>query len=323
MRSSLLTVLIALTCWAGAHALDRRALDTRASWPVGESQAWLPPIQAAPILAMGQRQLWADVLWARMLVYYGSNLRDTEVYQYRYLTRYIDTIMALDPQYERVYEWAAYAVLYQGTVPTQEEYRLSAVYLERAMAKFPHRYEYAWLAGLRYYFDIKSDDPDEQARLREHGADLIEQAMHKPDAPGNLATLAYGLRSKLGQRERALNDLREVILTTDDPKAQADLIRRYRQLAGQEFPEEMTRAKEAFEARWSAEMSFAPPDLYVILGPRPAPAIDLEHALAPAARFDVSPPEGAGDVPDPDPDSDTDTGAAPAPAPASAADPGQ
>jgi hypothetical protein len=278
--SLLLSVILAGACWLAARGLGGRALAARETWPVGESLVWLPPPRAAPILAMGYRQLWADVNWARVLVYYGSNWREDVHFRFRYLTRFLDNIIALDPKFKRVYEWASYAVTFQGGTVEPEEYALSVRYLERAMEEYPEHYRYFWLAGIRYYIDLKSDDPAQQQRYREHGAALIEQAMLKPDAPGNLALLAAGLRTELGQRERALENLRTMIMSTDDPETQAKLIKTYQNLAGKEFPDEATHAKADLQQRWLKELSFAPIHMYVILGDRPSPAVSLESLAA-------------------------------------------
>lgn len=285
----IVALAIAGLCWLGARALDAAALEERAAWPDAEEHIWVPPPEATPLLSMGYRQLWADVLWARALVYYGAS-RKTGT-DYPYITRFMDNVLALDPKFRRVYRWASYAVLYQSEdeEAKQEEYRLSARYLERGMKEFPNRYELFWIAGVRYYLDMKSDDPEEERRYRERGAELIEEAMHKPDAPPNVATLAASLRSELGQHERALHDLRQVILTTDDEEAREKLITRYNQLAGAGFPEEAMHAYEDFRRRWTEALPFAPPNMYVLLGERPAPAFDLERLATPQDLFGVEP----------------------------------
>jgi hypothetical protein len=109
--------------------------------------------------------------------------------------------------------------------------------------------------------------------------------MHKPDAPSNIATLAAGLRTSLGQHERALENLRQIILTTDDSEAQEKLIRTYRGLAGKEFPEEAMRVKEELQRGWMAELPFASPDMYVVLGARPPAAFDLNALAAEQSVF--------------------------------------
>lgn len=286
--ASILVLILAAACWLGARALSGYARSEQQSWPAGEGSTWLPPAEAAPIMAMGYRQLWADINWARVLVYHGNNWSDNPEFRYRYLTQFLDTVIALDPKFERIYEWAAYSVTYQGGTVDQDEFLLSVEYLERGMEAFPDRYVYPWIAGIRYFVDIESDDPEQRQRYRERGAELIERAMSKPDAPENLALTAAGLRSKLGQKERALDNLRQVILSTDDPEAQQQLIATYQSLAGEDFPDEELRAKEELEQRWLDTLPFAPPNLYIVLGDPPSPVIDFGQLAMPRDLFSAS-----------------------------------
>ncbi|HWN68439.1 MAG TPA: hypothetical protein VNM90_12445, partial [Haliangium sp.] len=56
----LLVLAVAGAGWLGTHGLGARARAEREAWPEGEGLVWLPPPRAAPIVAMGYRQLWAD-----------------------------------------------------------------------------------------------------------------------------------------------------------------------------------------------------------------------------------------------------------------------
>jgi hypothetical protein len=258
----------------GAQALGRAAATERDGWPAAEEYAlFLPPPNVTPVVFSGYRQLAADIYWSRTLVYYGSSLVGDA--DFRYLERFIDNVIALDPKFERPYKWAALAVTFQDERATQEEYHLSLKYLERGIVEFPDGYEMFLLAGQRYFLDMYSKDPDERRRFRERGAELIEQAMRKKDAPSTLATFAATLRTKLGQKERALHNLREMILTTGDAEAQEKLIARYNRLSQSQFPDEAKRAKQALEDGWKREFPFASPSMYVLLGDRPPAIIDF------------------------------------------------
>jgi hypothetical protein len=313
---ALLLLAMAGAGWLGAHGLGSRARSERETWPEGEGLVWLPPPKAAPIVALGYRQLWADINWARVLVYYGLERREIATYQYRYLTRFLDNIIALDPKFKRVYDWAAYAVLFQGGTVKAEEYRLSMPYLERAMQEFPDTYRFFWLAGIRYYIYLETDDPAEKRRYHERAAMLMEQAMRKPDAPADLPTYAAGLRTQLGQHERALHDLREVIMTTQDPEVQERLVEAYRKMAGKEFPEEATRAKVELQRGWMEQMPFASPHMYVVLGDRPPRAIDLDALAAEQSVFSAlldepAPDQESTEAPDQEPLDAAGAGASP------------
>jgi hypothetical protein len=273
-----LGIVAAGVLWAGGQALQARALDDRATWPRSEELVVLPPPELAPIAYLGYREAAADVTWARALVYYGST--KAEGSDYRYLEKFVDNIIALDPKFKRVYRWAAYAVTFKADVATPEEFKKSLVYLEQGMEQFPDDYELFWIAGMRYYLDLRTDDPEERQRNKERGAELIERAMRKPNAPPDLATLAANLRTKIGQKERAIRELREMILVTDNKKAQEKMVARLRSLMAEgdaALVDEMLRAKVELEERWQADLPWVPQTLYLLLGPTPPPAIDLEE----------------------------------------------
>ncbi len=275
-KKAVLGLVASALCWLGAQALGSVANDERATWPAAEDYVWfLPPPKVAPIMFAGYRQMAADVTWARTLVYYGSSfVGDAD---YRYLEQYIDNVIALDPKFKRVYQWASYAVTFKAEKATNDEFKSAVKYLERGIKQFPDGYELYWIAGQRYFFDLYSKDKEERRRYRERGAELIEKAMRKEDAPKDLAKSAAAFRMKLGQKERALHALREIILTTENEKAQKVLIERYNLLAKKAFPKEETDAKKRFLEGWKRGFPFTNPSMYVLLGDRPSPYIDFDR----------------------------------------------
>jgi len=288
---AIVAVIAAVVCWIGTQALGRAARDARATWPKTiESAFYVPSPDSAPAMFAGSREFMADIMWAATLVYYGSSMTGED--DYRYLERFIDNVIALDPKFRRVYRWAGYAVTFQNERATQEEFRLSVKYLEQGLEQFPHGYELYWIAGMRYFLDLHAEDPDTRRAYRERGVELIEMAMRQPDAPKDLAKLAASLRLKLGQTQRALHDLREMILTTDNEEAQRVLIERYNELANTAFPEEAKQAKRAFEDSWRRELPFASPSLYIIMGDRPSPVIDFERLAVDRDLFGAEPAVG-------------------------------
>src|SRR5262249_41634527 len=140
-------------------------------------------------------------------------------------------INRLDPTFRKPYFWGAYATTFRKQIPTEDEYRGSAEILRRALEVFPDDWELNWLLGLRLFFDLTSGGAHEVARRKDEGAAYIERAMHLPNSPKDLPILAAIMRTRLGQKERALRELREMILNTDDEKARTPLQRRYAQLA--------------------------------------------------------------------------------------------
>ncbi len=261
-----------------AQGLGSAAREARDAWPTEESYVTLPPAEAARFGYLGYNELAADVTWARLLVYYGSGFLGEG--DFRYLGNFVDNIIVLDPQFKKVYEWASYSVTVneKRQVSTHEDdMRKSIAILEKAMVAFPDEYEFFWLAGVRYFLDLKSDDPKLQRQYKERGADLMEEAMAKPGAPKDLANKAAAFRSRLGQHERAQANLMQMIMTTDDPKARASMLRSVKQVAGEGIAAELKRATEEFSELRLEHGQQIPEHIFVILnGPPPSPVIDFD-----------------------------------------------
>jgi hypothetical protein len=267
-----------------ASLSHRRAAALREQVADVDRHVLVPSPTAARVLSLGYTELVADLYWVRMLVYYGDGLiHDTGMPDTESLVKLVNT---LDPTFRKPYIWGAYATTFRQPagpnrlVSTPDEYRASVDILRRGVQVFPGDWELAWVLGVRLYLDLKGDSPEEQTRNQEEGATYIERAMHLPDAPRHLPILAASLRTKLGQKEKALRDLREMILITEDEKARAELVRRYAAMASDTASHELAEAAAESDREWSATLPYAPRSLYILLGPTPSPALDLEKMAA-------------------------------------------
>ncbi|MFH0900046.1 MAG: hypothetical protein V2A73_05400, partial [Pseudomonadota bacterium] len=188
----------------------------------------------------------------------------------------LELVCSVDPHFRRPYWWGGFATTYRTGRATQAEFRESIHLLERGLEVFPTDWEIAWLLGLRYSFDVQGKDEEETRRNQELGASYMERAMRSPAAPADLPLLASSLRTKLGQKDRALRELREMILATTDPKTRKTLATRYAAMISEDASAALEQAAEVFDAEWQDNMPQVPPSLYVLLGPRPSRAIDLQ-----------------------------------------------
>jgi len=73
--------------------------------------------------------------------------------------------------------------------------------------------------------------------------------MRKPDAPQDLATQAATIRTKLGQHERAIDNLREMIMTTDNERARKKMLRRLALLADDRTADMRSVARQQWRRR--------------------------------------------------------------------------
>ena len=275
-------LVVAALLWAGARRLGAAAHDEREDWPKTAGTVMVPPAEVARFASLGYRELLADVTWARTLVYFGSSWAgEGDLSQ---LEQLLDLIVALDPRFKPMYEWAAYAVVFRTGTATQSEYRSSLRYLERAMREFPDDYIYFWIAGSRYYFDLDAPDQKTRRAYRERGAALIEEAMRKPNAPPDLATTAANMRSRLGQHQRAIESLRQMVMITDNDEAREKMLERLR-IESPDLADEVERAADQLTRDWQKNLPSVPLDFYILLGPPPPRAIDFRQLATPHDLF--------------------------------------
>ena len=260
-----LTIAAVIPIALAAHRLENRAIEQQIRWDAVDETAYAPSPLVARLMAIGYNELVADLAWARLLVYYGggmvgeSSMRDVEPL--------VAAINRLDPKFYKPYIWGAYAVTYRNQTATQKEFQSSVDILQRGAEAFPDKWELLWLLGIRYAYDLKTDDPELRETYNQKAADAFERAMRIPGAPGNLPLQLASLRTKLGQNERALQELREMIQFTEDEEARFQLLTRYEALlnepgAGAAIEEASVR----FRDRWKADKPYVPETLYVLIG---------------------------------------------------------
>jgi hypothetical protein len=264
-RGRLLALIAALALVLAAHELGRAANRTRSGWPKTLDPPYSPSPASAPFLALGYRELFADLLWIRALGYVGSDDHDAAA-----TGGLIEAIIALDPRFERAYAWGGLAMTSLGSQATRADMMAAIRVLEHGMALFPDDYKLPLYAGQIYTVDLQSDDPAEKRRWELEGARMLERAVRVPGAPKDLGTFAAFLRTKLGQRDKAIRDLRELVLYTTDAKQRDKLVQKLAELEETDaasLANELEVEKHRFDDRWRAERPELTATMYVLVGP--------------------------------------------------------
>jgi hypothetical protein len=237
---------------------------------------YAPSPSSAPFVALGYREAAADALFVRLRGYFGDTESTPEA-----VAGLCEAIVALDPRFHRTYEYCAGAMTFFAL--TNRRHGNNAIYLraiallETGMREFPDDWRLPNLAGQILTQDLQTDDAAQRQAWNEKGTLLVEQAVRKPGAPAELADWAAVMRTKLGQQERAVRDLREVLLVTTDKTARKALIRRLALLENQNadaIAGEIYEARHKFEREWQSERPTIPAGWYILLGRRPGGAFD-------------------------------------------------
>lgn len=262
---------IAAIALAGARVAREAAAAERP--PAIADEPYAPSPTAAPILALGYRELAADLLWIRMTGYFGG--RESTATGVAAL---VEAIVALDPRYHRIYDYGANAITIASFGVTQAAFQRALAVLDRGMREFPDDWKLPYLAGEIYTQDLVTSDPAQRRAWDDKGTLLTEAAIRKPGAPINAATWVATMRTKLGQHQRAIDGLQEMLLVTRDADARQKLAEKLAALEHTDLAElnaEIDEAHRRFDSAWQRDHPGVPPTEYVLLGPPPAPGFDL------------------------------------------------
>jgi hypothetical protein len=248
---------------AGAGALRRRAMDQYLATQTYEDIYYLPPPEWLQVMSLGHRQALADLIWLRALIYFGDELENRGAV--KHVFNYGESMLALDPDFRRVYRWVGVAGVYTPTGSPPEFIERAVDVLRRGVERFPNDGELAWDAGATIEYELlpnlPKDDPDRE-RLDAEGHDYMMAAARLGAGPPWLVlTNATSLR-KLGEKDRELRHLEEVYALVRDPVVKSQIEIRIAQLRDQAYAEAFRRANEEFEQRRLEEFPYLPSTLY-------------------------------------------------------------
>jgi len=227
---------------------------------------YAPSPGAAPFISLGYHEAAADGMFVRLRGYFGdpSSTQDA-------VASICEAIVALDPRFHGGYEYCGNAMTYVGRAVSQSVSLRAIKLLEQGSEQFPDDWKLPTLAGQIYTQDLTTHDPAQRRVWDEKGTRLIESAIRKPGAPAELGDWAAVMRTKFGQRERAVQGLRELILVTTETRARRALLDRLASIEKQDvdaIASELYEARRDFEMKWRASRPGIPATWFVLLGPR-------------------------------------------------------
>lgn len=288
----LVAAAIACVGLVGARIAREVAVEVRPGEIAGEPYA--PSPTAAPFVVLGYREAGADLLWLRLTGYFGGQ-EDTA----NGVASLVEAIVALDPAFHRVYEWGARAMTMAKEGVDNATFLRAIAVLESAQRAFPTEWRFPQLEAQIYLQDLVTTDPRQRKAWDERGTLLVESAIRKPGAPAEAAAWAAAMRSKLGEHQRAVDGLREMLLITSDKDARQRIIDKLAQLEAvdaSELAAEILETRQRVDRAWQAQRPAIPFTMYVRLGAELAPGFDLTdlatggHDLVGAEAIERLPP---------------------------------
>ena len=270
-RLAATVAVVAVVALAGAR-VAREAAEREAPRVLAD-EPYAPAPDTAPLVALGYRELFADLLFLRLKGYFGGSESTADG-----IAGLVEAIAALDPRFHRFYEWGGRAITLASHGVDNAAYLRAIAVLEAGAREFPDDWKLPYLAGEIYTQDLQTRDPAQRRAWDERGTLLTESAIRKPNAPIDAATWAATMRTRLGQHQRAVDGLREMLLVTEDEHARARLLAKLADLehdAASEVAAEIQEARHRFEAAWHATRPAVPASMYLLLGRPLSPTFDL------------------------------------------------
>jgi hypothetical protein len=248
---------------AGVWTLRGRAMDRYLATQTYEDIYYLPPPQWLEVMSLGHRRALADLIWLRALIYFGDEFANRG--QVRHVFKYGESMLSLDPDFQRVYRWVGMAGVYTPTGSSTEFMKRAIDVLRRGADRFPNDPEMAWDTGAMITYELlpylPKDDPDRES-LAAEGRDYMMAAARLGGGPAWLVlTNATSLR-KLGEADRELRHLEEMYALVRDPRVKEQIEIRLSQLRNDAYSEAFRAANEEFERRREEEFPYLPPTLY-------------------------------------------------------------
>lgn len=244
-------------------------------------EATIPSPTAVRLLSLGHREWAADLLWSAALVYFGETMVGR--LQQRYLQRYAETIQAVDPMFREVYLWGATVSVYNTRAIQRESIENAIRNLQRGLRVFPDDGEMLYQLGFNYFFELPRfiDHPEERARVRRQGAEYLRRAAALGHGPTWMAFAAVEALEQAGLNDRAIAQLRDLYLRTDDVEMRRRIEAEIQRLLGEAaardpYLEEVRR----IDAERQASFPYVPSVLYLFVGPA-VPGIRAERENRP------------------------------------------
>ena len=271
-RNSPIVLLIlgcALLVGAAADQFRVRAQAHYAATQRYEDVYYLPPPSYLVSFSLGYREVLADLVWMKALIYFGEEIVHRG--DAGNLYRYTDAMLTLDERFKKVYHWVAITAIYRpGEVGPSDVYK-AIDYLKRGFKLFPDDGELAWDLGATYSFELPPllKSAEERRQARAEGIGYLELASLRGAGPAWLGLQAASQLDRLGKTEQALRHLEQVYATTTDENTRTQIEAKITRMRSAAYAEAFKRANQELAEARLKHFPYMDDTLYLMVGPRP------------------------------------------------------
>jgi hypothetical protein len=231
----------------------------------------LPSPSQLRFAVLGWNAAAVDLLWADLLVQHGTHW--SEHRDFTQVPRYLESIIALEPTYPPLYQYADTLLAYRPLQGTESDARLARAYLERGTREWPQD-AHVWRRYGEYLAFIGPSflaDRQERAAWKREGAVAIGHAVELgADANGALEASSLLAGAGPAATQEITRYLEHAYAFTDHPMMQElheKIGRQLQQLEATIFRDAADKAARTIDARQQAELPYVRRDFYLLLGP--------------------------------------------------------
>jgi hypothetical protein len=199
-----LTAACLIALWLLVLSTQNKLTDIRSKHWAPPSMAFVPQSEKIKPYLMGFHTAYADYLWIRTTLYFGSHFLSDR--QFTWLTHLVDLVTRLNPDFYPAYEFAGLMI-----PDICENPDAARVILERGISStVQNKWKLWFYLGMIYYryYDNKRD-----------AAACLAHAVSQPDAPGfRLAGIAAAMFKKAGANSEGREFLEFMYATSENPE---------------------------------------------------------------------------------------------------------
>ncbi|MBO5753835.1 MAG: hypothetical protein J6S69_09165 [Proteobacteria bacterium] len=214
-HTALILLTIALIAFICAHICEQQTQIEPPKNMGADEYSILPNPNALIWMSMGQQEFLADLIWVRALQY--NNLKN----EAHIAENFADAMLALDPDFKAVYQWAAVASLFSENISVRSV-ETSNHYLRLGSKRFPLDPYYDYTIAINNISYYPEDGPRSEDERRSEAITYLQSAMQKPGADPNISMLISGLLND-DDISMKIQFLQQAVLTEQDPAIKRNL----------------------------------------------------------------------------------------------------
>jgi hypothetical protein len=264
---ALLASSVAVVGWARPRAVA----STRAVTAASDVFA-LPPPAMLNALSLGYRSALADLLFTSTRISYGTHHEEHR--RFEFIAQYLESIVALDPQFCQTYHYVDTFITYQPIgMPSPEDVRRARRLLERGLEMCPSDGQ-LWLSAAQYvaFIAIQFLPSDkEKNEFRIAGAKMFARAAEVTGDNANAqwhSLAAAGIFTREGDRESAMAFYERIYAITENEEIKAEIASKLAGLESERRIERNRRRDDAFNRVWHDDLPFLSRVGVLVVGPR-------------------------------------------------------